>query len=108
MGIREDLQDHISDIKLVFLAEPEYDEAIIGVMESYDKWAVAYDLAKLLVILCRTMSLEEAREWYDYNILGAYMGEQTPVFVTTRNFLENNYVLSETGNDGISEQEVVG
>ena len=103
MGIREDLQDHIDGVKLIFLAEPEYDEAIIGVMESCDKWAVAYDLAKILTILCRTMPLQEAREWYDYNILGAYMGEQTPVFITTRNFLEDNYVLSEANDDGIPE-----
>jgi hypothetical protein len=87
MGIREDIEEQVPG--LLFLAEPEYDEAILGIMESYEKWAVAYDLAKLLTILCRTMPVEEAREWYEYNILGAYMGEHTPIFVTTRNFIGN-------------------
>jgi hypothetical protein len=27
------------------------------------------------------MSYEEAIEWYDFNIIGAYVGEKTPVFM---------------------------
>jgi hypothetical protein len=28
------------------------------------------------------MTWEEAEEYYNYNIVGAYMGENTPVFLT--------------------------
>jgi hypothetical protein len=27
------------------------------------------------------MGLDEAREYFDFNVAGAYVGEQTPVFV---------------------------
>ena len=30
------------------------------------------------------MTYEEAIEYFDYNILGAWMGEYTPVFIQTR------------------------
>jgi hypothetical protein len=33
------------------------------------------------------MTYEEAIEYYDYNIVGAWMGELTPVFITNyKNF----------------------
>jgi hypothetical protein len=28
------------------------------------------------------MTYEEAREYFDFNILGAWMGEFTPIFIT--------------------------
>ncbi len=42
-----------------------------------------YDGLKVIQILIDKydMSSEEAYEWYEYNIVGAYMGENTPIFV---------------------------
>ena len=44
---------------------------------------VAYDTTKLVEVLSRTMSVDEAYEYFEFNILGAYVGERTPMFVTT-------------------------
>ena len=73
-----------SEEDLVFL-EPEYfDEAVIGVAQSQTGlFAVCYSEPKVLEILVEHdgMSQDEAMEYYQFNIMGAYVGENTPVFV---------------------------
>lgn len=58
-----------------------FDEAILGVVERCDLLVVCYDRNKILEILMRDMNLDEAMEYYEFNILGAYMGELTPVYL---------------------------
>jgi hypothetical protein len=58
-----------------------FDEAVIGVVERAGLLAVCYDRNKIIKILMRDMNAEEAWEYYEYNILGAYMGESTPVYL---------------------------
>ena len=58
-----------------------FDEAILGVVERAGLLAVCYDRNKIIQILMRDMNYEEAFEYYEFNILGAYMGEHTPVYL---------------------------
>ena len=58
-----------------------FDEAVIGVVERAGLLAVCYDRSKILNILMRDMNETEAVEYYEFNILGAYMGESTPVYL---------------------------
>jgi hypothetical protein len=58
-----------------------FDEAILGVVERAGLLAVCYDRNKIINILMRDMNQEEAWEYYEYNILGAYMGDSTPVYL---------------------------
>ena len=82
LNIREELAD-LWDQDLLFMSEPEYDDAIIGVMErAGGSPVIAYDTQKILDILERSMPMEEAQEFFEYNILGAYMGDKTPVYIT--------------------------
>jgi hypothetical protein len=60
-----------------------FDEAVLGVVERAGLLAVCYDRNKILEILMRDMNHEEAVEYYEFNILGAYMGEHTPVYLDT-------------------------
>mgnify|MGYP003641180102 FL=1 len=60
------------------------DEAIMGVCRRFgEPDVVAYDFLKVLNILVDRdgMSPEEAFEFFEYNIIGAGMGEKTPVFI---------------------------
>ena len=60
------------------------DEAIIGVIEGFGLESRAcYDQEKVLDILMARdgMTCVEAQEWYEFNILGAYCGENMPVFL---------------------------
>ena len=61
-------------------------DAIIGVVEEFgNSPRVLYSKLKILSILCErdNMTTEEAVEFYDYNILGLYAGEQNPIFLIT-------------------------
>jgi hypothetical protein len=60
------------------------DEAIMGVCMRFGQAdVVAYDYMKVLDILVHDsgMSPEEACEFFEFNIIGAGMGEKTPVFI---------------------------
>jgi len=61
-------------------------EAIIGIVEEFGNGPrILYSKPKILNILCErdSMTQSEAEEFYDYNILGLYAGEQNAVFLIT-------------------------
>jgi hypothetical protein len=71
----------ISDEYPDLLTIDGFDEAVIGVVERAGLLAVCYDRNKIIQILMRDMNYEEAFEYYEFNILGAYMGKSTPVYL---------------------------
>lgn len=93
-------RDEIAEINPEALMCDGFDEAIIGMAERINLGpVVAYDVEKILNILALDMEVDEsdlqegetienvkysmALEYFEYNILGAWMGEFTPVFITT-------------------------
>lgn len=65
-----------------------YDEAIIGqayVWRNNGQFNVfVYDAEKIRSILMKKgMDSDEAREFIEFNIEGAYVGDYTPIFVWT-------------------------
>ena len=64
----------------------DYDKAIIGVVERINLHVLCYDVAHLLLILQEDMSEDEAQEYFDYNIMGSWMGDHTPVYMTSTNY----------------------
>jgi hypothetical protein len=93
-------RDEIAEINPEALLCVGFDEAIIGMAERINLGpVVAYDVDKMLNILALDMEVEQsdlqegetiemlkysmANEYFQYNILGAWMGEFTPVFITT-------------------------
>ncbi len=61
-----------------FLKADGFDEAIIGVEES--SMRLVYSVRKCIDILCNDMSLEDACEYFNFNVRGAYVGEKTPIW----------------------------
>ncbi len=65
-----------------------FDEALIGYVERFSgsegRVQVAlYDRRKCIEILTQGgMGLEEAVEYFEFNVIGAYVGEYTPAFAT--------------------------
>ena len=47
-----------------------------------------YDLCIDVLIQRDEMSLQEAYEFMDYNVVGSYVGEQTPLFIRTKTYEE--------------------
>lgn len=68
----------------LMMLEPSYfDKAIIGVVANIDREAVCYDTSKIIKILMKQdkMTEEEAREYFDFNIMGSWVGPHTPVYL---------------------------
>ena len=62
-----------------------FEDAIVGICERFGAVAVvAYDRDQCIDILMDRdgMDHEEAVEYFDFNVVGAYVGDGTPVFLT--------------------------
>jgi len=68
-----------------FLSADGFEDCLMGV--SYDMrtsvYRLVYSRAKCIEVLITRdkMSKEEADEYFDFNVEGAYVGEKTPIFV---------------------------
>lgn len=70
---------------IYFIDDVTLDEAIVGVAERINlNPVVVYDVDKILEIYMNIhgMSDIDALEMYNYNLLGAWIGEETPLFLT--------------------------
>ena len=68
------------------LLDPEYfDDAIVGIIHDFNRTAVCYSELKIIELLMSEdkMDYDEAVEYYQYNILGAWMGEWSPMYLET-------------------------
>jgi hypothetical protein len=82
---REELKSFIAEANEDMLFADGFDEALIGYIELAGGHNVAlYNRDKCIQILMddQDMSDEEAIEYFDYNVVGAYMGPNTPAFAT--------------------------
>ena len=59
------------------------DDCILGIAWIFNTPIVAYDRQKVLTTFSETLDvgMEEAEEYYSYNVSGAYIGENTPAFI---------------------------
>jgi hypothetical protein len=82
---QEILDDYGSDREFLFLSEPEFDEAIIGVAHRIGQEdVIAYDYDKVCEVVAKLIGDDDimtVMEYVDYNVMGAYVGEKTPIFV---------------------------
>jgi hypothetical protein len=63
-----------------------HDDALIGVLLRPGKPPVAcYDREKLIEGLQQQgLDWDDAVEWFEFNVIGAYVGEATPVYADVR------------------------
>jgi len=79
MNMLEEILENHPD--KTFLKADGFDEAIIGLDETSGR--LIYSVTKCIECLMgQGMTDEEASEYFYYNVSGAYMGEQTPIFCT--------------------------
>ena len=81
-----------------------FDKAILGVGRRCSKPdLLVYDYDKCCEILVKRdkMTYEEAMEFMEYNVVGAWVGETTPIFVNTdKEEISELYDLSEVQLNG--------
>jgi hypothetical protein len=68
-----------------------FNDAVIGMGERAGQPAiVVYDFDKCVAILCErdNMSIDEAVDFMYYNVVGAWVGDETPIFMRRVNSVE--------------------
>ena len=82
-GIQYMKKELIAEINEEMLFADGFDGALIGYIERAGMSSIAcYDKYKCVEILAEDMSYEDALEYFYFNVLGAYVGENTPCFFT--------------------------
>ena len=80
--MRQEIEEWLEPLDRETIFFEGLDMAIIGIAEVPDGYKVCYDIGRVLEILVITgMTEEEAIEYYDFNIAGAYVGPLTPIFI---------------------------
>ena len=78
------LHDWVAEYNDEALLADGFEDAVIGIAERCSQpTLVVYDAAKCIQILVDRdgMSPEEAQEFFEFNTLGAWAGEGTPLFL---------------------------
>ena len=81
-----------NDTEIVFYEPPEtFDDAIIGLVRRFNDFFVLYDGDKVIANLTTEMGdvevyfdenpEEAAREHFDFNVIGSWVGDATPAFL---------------------------
>ena len=59
-----------------------FDDCCLGAVSRFGSDSVLiYDRAKIISKLGKDMSLQDAEEYFEYNIAGAWVGQGTPAFL---------------------------
>lgn len=78
------IRERLAEIDEEFLMADGFEDAIIGItsIKGHDD-IVCYDYEKCVEILLKDgdMTDETAREYMEYNVIGAYLGPRTPSFL---------------------------
>ena len=82
-----DIQELVESYDSEMLIADGFDDAIIGVSERFGRSPViAYDKDKCIQVLMDRdgMDYEDAIEFFNFNVIGAWVGEGTPEFITVK------------------------
>ena len=58
-----------------------FDDAVVGI--EVNTFRLVYSIDKMIAILTKDMSYEDAIEYLDFNVFSAYFGEKTPIYIYT-------------------------
>ena len=77
------IQDKLEEENPEAILFPNYEDALIGICRRKGMNPVAlYDQQKCIEILMQDgMSEDDAVEWFEYNTIDAWVGENTPCFL---------------------------
>ena len=77
----DDVRATLTELDPDILLADGLDEAVIGHVQTFNRVVALYDRHACLSILeNQGMDEEEAEEYFEFNVVGAYVGEYTPAF----------------------------
>jgi hypothetical protein len=84
------MKDHLAEVNEDMLLADGFDDALVGIVERANLPTIAcYNKEKCIEIIAgntkKDMNWFEAEEYFYYNVVGSYVGENTPCFLTIIN-----------------------
>ena len=76
-NLLEKIIESIGDTENILKADG-FDSAVIGI--DLNEMKLIYSVSKCIEILSNDMSIDEAVEYFEYNVAGAYVGNHTPIW----------------------------
>ena len=83
MSKSKDIIHELGQLNKEILLADGFDKALIGIGQIYDKSIAVYDRQKVIDIIINDFgtNIDDAEDYFNFNVVGAYVGEYTPVFV---------------------------
>lgn len=78
---RKDIENYCLERDLTLTVADGLDDALLGVTTDVSPARAVYSRDKCIEILAQDMTYEQAVEYFEFNVAGAYVGEQTPLFI---------------------------
>lgn len=79
--MRKILEQYADETEQELIFFNGHDNAIMGIGRQFTKTAVIYNKEIIILNLMADMPREEAEEFFEFNIAGAYVGEATPIIL---------------------------
>jgi hypothetical protein len=80
------LKELLEKIDPELLYADGFDDCILGLTFRDSTPVVLYSSSRIIQSLSKDMPEEEAIEYFEFNINGAYVGERTPMYVETLDY----------------------
>ena len=83
VSIATQIADFADENEVEILLADGFEQALIGLGRQFNKYLAVYSREECIKVLMYRdgMSREDANEFFDFNVVGAYVGENTPVFI---------------------------
>lgn len=78
--IKEAIDKYLASDEQILLADG-FEDAFIGIGRRFGKPVAVYDRLKCVEQIAKEMPQEDADEYFSFNVEGAFVGEQTPIFM---------------------------
>ena len=84
----EEIKEHLAEINEEAIIYDNLDEALVGIGHRFGMDGIAiYDMDKVFKCLEKELGPDvtgdEVIEYFDYNVIGTWAGEHTPMFIET-------------------------
>ncbi len=74
----------LSEVDPDILLADGFEDALLGYVQQFNTMMALYDREKCIAILMERDGMDEegAEEFFDFNVVGAWVGKNTPAFAT--------------------------
>ena len=82
---REEIGKMLSERNEEALMADGFEDAFVGIAQQFNGFCACYDIDKCIKVMIDRdgMDEDEAIEYFEYNVTGAYVGEFTPMFLSS-------------------------